>query len=87
MIDTSFVTAGLDALAAGLVRLIALLHPFGPDSRLHWTGLSAFLILGMAVYLGERRRSQAGTSALATTALHAVTNCRCWKLSICRAMV
>lgn len=64
MIDTSYMIAGLDALAAGLVRLVALLHPFGPDSRLHWTGLSAFLILGMAVYLGERRRNRAGTGGL-----------------------
>lgn len=64
MIEASHMIAGLEALAAGLAKLIALLSPFGPDSRLHWTGLSAFLILGMAVYWHEQRRNQAGSEGL-----------------------
>lgn len=52
----------MTAAARWLAELVALLSPFGTDSRLHWTGLAAFVVLGLAVYLWQERRA-AGTGA------------------------
>ncbi|WP_300376747.1 sterol desaturase family protein [Henriciella sp.] len=45
----------LSDLTARLSDVWDFLLPFGTDSRLHWTGLSAFLIIGSCVYLAKRR--------------------------------
>jgi sterol desaturase/sphingolipid hydroxylase (fatty acid hydroxylase superfamily) len=39
-----------------LTSIAEVFSPFGTDSRLHWTGLTAFVLLGLGVYLWERRR-------------------------------
>jgi len=49
-----------------LARLFELLSPFGTDSRFHWTGLAAFLILGVALFVVHKRRDPDDASSLAT---------------------
>lgn len=47
-----------------LWSLAELLSPFGTDSRLHWTGLSAFFLIGTIVFLIEKQRSNSTTGSL-----------------------
>ncbi len=52
------------AFTGWLWKLAELLSPFGTDSRLHWTGLSAFLLIGATLFLIEKQRSNASTGSL-----------------------
>ena len=52
----------LSAVAGWIVQFAALFSPFGTDSRFHWTGLAAFVILGLAVYAVHKRRGEAGNT-------------------------
>ena len=54
----------LSALADWLAPIATLFSPFGADSRLHWTGLAAFLVLGAAVYGFRWRGDKEGTSLI-----------------------
>lgn len=48
----------VERLTRILGELFAIFSPFGTDSRFHWTGLAAFAVLGLGVWLfSERRRS------------------------------
>ncbi|MEM7687649.1 MAG: sterol desaturase family protein [Pseudomonadota bacterium] len=44
-------------IAAWIGDAFTVLSPFGTDSRFHWTGLSAFVVLGLAIYALERKRT------------------------------
>jgi sterol desaturase/sphingolipid hydroxylase (fatty acid hydroxylase superfamily) len=57
MIDWAPVTQTTPMFLGWLDRIAGLFSPFGTDSRLHWTGLFAFVLLGLCVFLAERRRS------------------------------
>lgn len=46
-------------VAGWISEALQMLSPFGADSRLHWTGLTAFFVLGLAVYAFERVRTKA----------------------------
>jgi sterol desaturase/sphingolipid hydroxylase (fatty acid hydroxylase superfamily) len=55
----------VSALIGWLAQIATLLSPFGADSRLHWTGLTVFLLLGTAVFFADRRRARSGHASLA----------------------
>lgn len=52
----SAIATGTAAILGWLGDVVVLLSPFGTDSRLHWTGLIAFVALGLGVFLYERRQ-------------------------------
>lgn len=53
--EASDVPHDLSAMGDWLGTLFAFFSPFGTDSRLHWTGLLAFLILGLAGFASQKR--------------------------------
>lgn len=52
------------AVADWLAWMAALFSPFDTDSRFHWTGLAAFLALGVAVYWFRERGKDEGSTNL-----------------------
>jgi len=48
----------VSTLADWLGQAATVLSPFGTDSRLHWTGLSAFFVIGLMIYLLERKHGR-----------------------------
>jgi sterol desaturase/sphingolipid hydroxylase (fatty acid hydroxylase superfamily) len=46
------------AITGWLWDIAQLLSPFGTDSRLHWTGLTAFLALGTIAFLVEKQKDK-----------------------------
>ena len=57
MVNEADIPHILSVGAGWLGDVFTLFSPFGTDSRFHWTGLSAFLVLGIVLYLFEKRRS------------------------------
>lgn len=49
------------AIGGWLSAALTFFSPFEADSRFHWTGLSAFILLGTGLYLLQRRQSKAET--------------------------
>ncbi len=54
----------MSGVAGWLAGIVVLFSPFGADSRLHWTGLVAFVVLGLVAFLLEKRRAGAGQTNL-----------------------
>lgn len=66
MQDLARLTEDLPAYAQRLAHWAWDMLPFGTDSRMHWTGLAAFFLLGTAVWVAARRKGRTdGRASLA----------------------